>query len=285
MTVKVIRCLLIILVAWVVTIPSPAHAQPDSPGAQTGERAAGAVIYDEAGVLDPGNVGAWEAKIAHLEEAYRQGVAVFVVNGLGGQTPRSFADDCWDYGRFGYADGSGIGLLISVTEREVYMTTTGTSIRTFSDYGIERILDSLVVPLGRDDWNAAVDVFLERVEQYMAEAASGQPFDVDNTPPLTGQERITKRNQGLAISGLGGLVVGGAVAFFRRRRHNTARAQVDADSYVAPGSFQLHRRNDVVVARNVTVTQIESSSSGGGGGSSTHTGSSGVSHGGGGRSF
>jgi uncharacterized protein len=83
--------------------------------------------------------------------------------------------------------------------------------------------------------------------------------------------------------GIGGVVVG-IMAF-----NNKGVKTTDAGTYLDSSSFRLMDNRDVYIRTAVTKRLIETDSGGSGGGggsrSTTHTGSSGRSHGGGGRSF
>ena len=91
-----------------------------------------------------------------------------------------------------------------------------------------------------------------------------------------------------AIALGGSLLVGGIVAGCLAGSHNKLPnpAQL-ARAYTGTNGVRLSRKEDNFVTTHTSRTAIpkSSSSGGGGGGSSTHSGSSGVSHGGGGRSF
>ena len=65
--------------------------------------------------------------------------------------------------------------------------------------------------------------------------------------------------------------------------HRNVKKAVFAKAYLKNGSMKINIKQDNFVTTSTTRTRIVSDSSSGG--SSTHSGSSGVSHGGGGRSF
>ncbi len=81
-----------------------------------------------------------------------------------------------------------------------------------------------------------------------------------------------------------GLIVAAIVIWIMSRGMSTAKAQRNAQSYLATGSYDLHTKRDIFLYSRTTKTRKAESSSStgarGGGGSSTHRSSSGRSHGG-----
>ena len=64
---------------------------------------------------------------------------------INGETPMAYADDYYDYNGYGAgADNDGILLLLSMEDRDWWISTTGYGIDAFTDYGIDVIGDEIV---------------------------------------------------------------------------------------------------------------------------------------------
>lgn len=188
----------------------------------------------------------------------------------------AYADDFYDDNGIGCGpNNDGLLLLIDMDNRKVWITTTGGAIDLFTDAHIDTLLDDEVMPHMEDsDYYGAADAFLTRAARYMKYSGGEGPFL--GHPVLY-----------TAIALGGSLLVGGIVAACLAGSHNKLpnSAQL-ARAYTGTNGVRLSRKEDRFVATHTARVAIPKSSSGGsGGGSSTHSGSSGVSHGGGGRSF
>ena len=218
-------------------------------------------------------------------------VVILTVDSLGGKRPQEYADDYYDYN--GYAD-DGLLFLLSMEERDWYISTKGNAIYALTDYGIQQVGESALPYLKNGDYYGAFDAFLGALPTYFSAYSDGSP--IDGYADTSGdyyhgdQEDVVyyeqPRHVSIWISIVIGAVVGGITVLIMRACMNTKRPQRSAGSYLNDSSYHLRTNQDLFLYSNVTKTRIQQeSSSSGGGGSSVHTSSSGSSHGGGGGKF
>ena len=121
----------------------------------------------------------------------------------------------------------------------------------------------------------ACDDYASYAEQFVKQARNGKPVDVNNT--------VKNNPQSIFTALIIGLIVALILTFSVKKGYKPVGFNRSAANYLVDGSLNIRGSYDNFLYSNVTSRKIESNSSSGG--SSTHTGSSGTSHGGGGRSF
>ncbi|MCB5939970.1 TPM domain-containing protein [bacterium 210820-DFI.6.52] len=234
-------------------------------------------VFDQAGLFTQQERDTLTKKATETATTYHVDIAVVTTDDAGGKSAMSYADDFYDYNGIGCGEkNDGLLLLIDMDNRKVWITTTGKAIDLFTDDHIDTLLDDEVMPhMEKGDYYGAAQAFLDRASRYIK-------YDGGEGPFLGHPVLYT------AIALGGSLLVGGIVAGCLAGSHNKLPnpAQL-ARAYTGTNGVRLSRKEDNFVTTHTSRTAIpkSSSSGGGGGGSSTHSGSSGVSHGGGGRSF
>lgn len=215
-------------------------------------------------------------------------VVVVTVDSIpAGSSVWDYADDFFD--RNGFGQGSsrdGCLLLISMEERDWYISTRGYGITAFTDAGIQYIGEQMIENgLSDGDYLEAFQTYARLCDDFVTQAREGRPYDVGNLP---------KEPTPWALITMIAVVLGCGLAFVpvsvMKAQMKSVKSRRDAGDYVQRGSLQLTRSRDVFLYRNVTRTAIprnEGPRGGGrgGGGSSVHTSSSGARHGGGGGKF
>lgn len=270
---------LIIVLALAVTLFVTAFAEGEHPSR----------LVDEAGLLTESEFSLLEEKFNSLSEELNFDIVVVTVDGLDGKSPMAFADDYYDYNGYGYGDShDGCLLLISMEERDWWISTTGYGITAITDYGIRYIEDTIVSYLSSGDYYGAFNEFAETVVDFVVEARNGSAYDIDNTiDGYNPNERSTgDKIKTVLICIVAGLIISLIVTFGIKRSYTKAvHFNRDARNYLVPGSLNMTGSYDNFLYSNVTKVRIQSESSSSGGGSSTHVSSSGTSHGGGGGKF
>jgi len=188
-----------------------------------------------------------------------------------------YADDFYDYNDF---SKNGILFLIDMDTREYYISTTGEVIFYFDDYRIESVLDVLEYDMRSGNYNLAANRFVEEALNYFDLGIVTSKYAIDENG------KIVRKTPWLVI-GIISLFVAFIVTMVLKGRNKKIKISNDADKYLN-GDLNLTRREDNFIRRNTQriYSPISTSSSGGsGGGFSSHSGSSGISHGGGGRGF
>lgn len=256
-------------------------------------------VIDKAGLLSASERDALETKAAALREEYEMDVVILTVDSLHGKQPQDYADDYYDENGYGCGEEkSGLLFLISMEERDWYISTCGEAIYAFTDYGIQQVGETALPYLSDGEYYEAFDAYLDELPAYFsAYRSSASPDgyadtsgDTSGDYSPTGPEKVAYYavlySANLKLSLLLGLVVAGITVLVMRASMNTKRLQSGASDYLKQGSFHLNRQQDLFLYSHVSKThRPQNNDSSDGGGSSTHTSSSGTSHGGGGGKF
>lgn len=235
-------------------------------------------VVDEGNLLSSSEEADLTARLDEISERQKLDVIVVTVNGLEGKTSRDFADDYYDYKGYGYGAGKdGILLLVSMEDRDWYITTTGFGITAFTDAGIEYISEQFLPELSDGNYAKAFDIYAEQCDVFITQAQTGEPYDKGNMPkePLSAAW--------IGISFIVGLIIALISVGAMKAQLKTVRSEPAANSYVVDGSMKITENRDFFLYRNVTrrVKPKDDDKDG----SSTHTSSSGTTHGGGGGKF
>jgi uncharacterized protein len=245
--------------------------------------AARPLLQDTAGLLTADQASTLEAELERVSAEYRADVVIVTIRALDARTVEAYADDYFDYGpsledpalpgrdvNDGYgrgADRSGVLLLVSVNPRQAHITTTGQAIDIFTDARQDEIWDAIIPSLTNDRWDSALRRFVSEVDQT-----------------YRGATRF--RWEIVALAALAGGLLGGLTPVtIWRRQLKSVKPAAHARPYLQTASLVLTSSNDTFVGQSTRVIHHNESSGSGGGGSSTHSGSSGISHGGSSRSF
>jgi uncharacterized protein len=240
------------------------------------------LVVDGAKLLTEDAFADLTAEAGRISAEYGMDVVIVTTDGIGAKTARDYAADYYDGNGYGQgADKSGVMLLLSMEDRDWFILTTGAAIRTFTDYGIEKIGDDIVPSFSDGDYAEGFSRFLRDAEIFLRQDAAGEPYDVGNRVQLkTWSERALAvlpwmLGASVLIAAIGLFILGWGM--------NTARPERSANRYVREGSMAITRAGDYFLYHTQTRVKIPKNQSGGG--SSTFKGSSGTSHGGGGGKF
>lgn len=199
-----------------------------------------------------------------------------------------YADDYYDYNGYGFGpEKDGILFLISMEERDWYISTTGFGITAVTDAGREYMSEQFLEDLSEGEYAAAFTTFAELCDDFITQARTGEPYDVDNLPEepfwFAGNLVIA-----LAIAFLISLIATGIM----KGKLKSVRSQPAADSYLKKGSMKLTKEDELFLYKSVDRRERPKENNSGStkastssGGSKTHTSSSGRTHGGGGGKF
>ena len=236
-------------------------------------------LVDDADLLTDAEENELLAKLDEISERQQCDVVVVTVPSTDGKAPMDFADDFFDYNGYGMGESAdGILLLISMEDRDWWMSTSGFGITAFTDAGLEYISSEFLTPLGDGKYAQAFETYAKYCDEFLTQAKTGEAYDTGHMPKGTVAP----------IWILIDLAIGWFVAFImasvKKNKLTSVRKQYTAEDYVVPGSLQLYVNTDRFITMSTTTRHIErdtSSSSG----SSTHTSSSGSTHGGSGGKF
>jgi len=248
-------------------------------------------VSDNAGLLLPEEIMALEEKAAELASDYNIDPVILIVDSLGGVSAQDYAEDYYD--NTGYREDGAL-FLLSMAEREWYISTSGTVIYALTDYGVQQLGETVVPCLAEEYWYTGFYYFLDSLPYYLDAYETGVPVDGyadDSGDYYHGdQEEILyyeeESSPNFFYSLFAGIAAAGISIAVMRVSMNTKRPQRSACAYMDEGSWNLYQHRDLFLYSNVTKTcRQENNSSGKGGGSSVHRSSAGRRHGGGGGKF
>lgn len=250
-------------------------------------------VNDGGDLLSASEEEKLEAALDEISNRQQFDVVVVTTDSTGGKTPMEYADDFYDYNGYGYGEErDGALLLISMEERDWYISTCGYGITALTDYGIQQIGDSIIPYLKDQEYYDCFSKFARLCDSYVTTARTSAPIDIQGYSGIGDVPRIEHKapfnfGSNILISLIIGFVVALIITGAMRSKLKTVRFQAAANDYVNPGSLKIARSQDLFLYSTVTRTAIpkETRSGGGGGGSSTHVSSSGSTHGGGGGKF
>lgn len=231
-------------------------------------------VLDNAGLLTEDEVLALSEKLDGIRYSLDVDVVVVTVNGLGGSTASELADDIYDECGFGYGEEhDGILLLISMEEHDWATSTRGRGIRIFTDSKLEKITDSIVPYLSKEDYVGAFDLYADMCDEMISEwrSDSGDSENSDGgiipLPPLF-----------IPICLVVGLVAALIAVSVMKAKLKSVSYKAAADDYVVKGSLNITESRELFLYS--TVTRTEKPKNDNDSGSSTHESSSGATHGG-----
>ena len=240
-------------------------------------------FVDDAGLLSSEDAASIESQLTDLAQKYDMHFVIVTDEDPNISSAMEAADDFFDYNGYGTGDDrSGVLLYINMSTRDAWISTRGFGITTFTDAGIEYILDQLVDGLGDEAYYETFETFTALCDDFTQQAKNGTPYDVDHMP----QEPFPWIG-GLIMCMALGAIVGLIYILVLRSQLKSVAPNESAADYVVKGSMHVTNSREFFLYRTVSRHERpkENSSSGGGGGSTTHMSSSGATHGGGGRKF
>ena len=131
-------------------------------------------VIDNADLMSSSEEAALEEKAQALRQEYGMDVVILTVDSLDGKRPQDYADDYYDYN--GYA-ADGVLFLLSMEERDWYISTKGNAIYALTDYGIQQVGESALPYLKNGDYYGAFDAFLAALPTYFSAYSDGSPID------------------------------------------------------------------------------------------------------------
>jgi len=242
-------------------------------------------VIDHLNFLTEEEVEELQDLIDEVKEDYRLELVIVITDDTQGKSSRDFADDYYDYNGYGVgSDKSGLLMLINMDKREVWISTTGKAIDIFTDAKIDKMLDMIKPFLSDGDYYTASKTFIDYTRMYSRNdsssgySSSGSTVIKDNSYMHRVRSYLSSPMT-LLIAFVIALVVTLVIRFSSK-----GSVTVDSRTYEETGAFRLNINQDIFL-REITTKERIRSDTHSGGGSSTHIGSSGRSHGGGGRSF
>jgi len=223
-------------------------------------------VIDNAGLLTAGEVSEFESLTTYIALTYNFDLVIVTETSIGGASPMDYADDYFDYNGFKGRDGC---LFLQVTETRYYwFSTSGRGEKILNSAALKKLERDVVGFLRNGDPTGAYRAFIGNWENFLALDAEGKSYNFVTEYAL--------------FFYIGAWVVSAIIALvaisIMKAKLNTVHPKTEANRFIIPGSLAFTLRQDSFLYSAVTQSERPDSSSGSG----SHTGSSGMSHGGGG---
>ena len=228
-------------------------------------------LFDEPDVMTDAEETALVTKLEGIAAQYQMEVVVAAFETIDGASPMEYADDYYDYNGYGCGENrDGLVLIVVMDTSDWWISTRGTAITAFTDAGIDYIGEQITPYMSAGDFAGAFDAFADQCSMFMAQAATGDPFDVHNLP----QPPKEPFNAGMAIviALIVGFIVGKIYTGKLEGQLKSVTAQKAAAGYIRDGSLNVTNARDFFLYRNVTRTKKQSSSSSSSGGTARSKG-------------
>lgn len=246
-------------------------------------------VVDRADLLNIVEEALLLRNLDEISQRQQLDVVVVTVDSLDGKTAMDYADDFFDYNGYGFgANHDGILLLVSMEDRDWWISTCGYGITAFTDAGLDYIADRVVPKLSDGKYAKAFEIFGEQCDAFITQARTGESYDVGHLP-----KDPFRFGKCLLISLAIGLFTAGCVVWGLKGQLKTVHAQTGASNYSKTSVPHLTTNKETYLYSTMSSrpkpkpSESSSGRSGSsfGGGSSIHRSSSGRSHGGRGGKF
>ena len=191
-------------------------------------------VYDEAGLLTEAECSALEQTLSSLSSTYDAQIVVATIAASGGVDMDTLVEFLYDNAPFGYGENhDGVLLLVCMDPREYRILCNGYCADAMDP---DTVGNAIVNDLSNDDFADAFDAFAGQCEYYLDGHINGFPFNF---------------GMNLLIALVVGLIAGVITAKSLKGQLKTVRKQEQANSYVKPGSMNIHAQNDVFLYRDI----------------------------------
>lgn len=247
-------------------------------------------VIDNADLFSDSEESSLENTISDLRATYQMDIVILTENSLNGVRPQDHADDYYD--RHSYAV-DGMLFLLSMAERDWYISTCGNAIYALTDYSIQAVTEEVIPYLSEGNYYGSFDAFLQELPEYLDAFEAGKP--IDGQADYSGdyyqgdQEEVIYYEEpfvpSFEVALLCGIVVAAVCVLIMRLGMITIKRQHRAGAYINKNSYRLTTQRDIFLYSKTSKVRKPENNSSSGGGSSVHLSSSGRSHGGGGGKF
>lgn len=228
-------------------------------------------IYDYAKLIPEEKEQKIYEKIKKFISSYNMDMVIVTIDENPKSSSMDYADDFYDYNKFGIgANKSGVLFLIDMSNRKMWISTTGDAIEIYNDKRIDAILDYTYDKISKKDYSGCAEQFIKYATYFAKKGRNGG-------------DNILSISKILISSSIGGVVTMIIFLIIGLFSHKKPQKNKEASTYISK-PLKLTDQMDQFVDKHVSQTRrVENDSYSSG--SSTHSGSSGTTHGGGGRSF
>lgn len=231
-------------------------------------------FIDDKSLLTPTQAAELTAKLNEISERHKFDTVVAVIDALDKREARLYAIDFFEQNGFGFgSDLDGIILLLAMKDRDFGLATTGYGLKAFTDAGQVYLEKQFLSYLKANKYFEAFMAYANAVDDFLAKAKSGKPYDKDNIP-LTASELKGYRIWSLVVSLILALIIALIVTLSWKSQLKSVRKENLAGAYIIQGSMVVTRSRDIFLHRSVSKTARPKNESSGGGGFKSSSGRS-----------
>lgn len=242
-------------------------------------------VYDYAQELSSSEEDKLKEKTLEYIEKYNMDMVLVTVKHHEKKDTKSYAEDFYDYNNFGLGStNDGIIFVIDFTfgYTDIYISTTGEAIRMYDDSRINNMLDDIA---NKKDsgYYKMFEVFIKDSSNY---ASMGIPSSNKNVVIDSNGNPVYKKSIPWFLIIIIDSIITFIVMLILINKNKMIKKSVNANYYLNDNSLMINQKIDKFITTHTSSVRINSDSSSGSGhvgGSSVSRGSSGISHGGGGR--
>ena len=258
-------------------------------------------IADNADLLTTQEELLLETTTDVIRDDYDFDVVILTVSSTQGEAVEAFADDYYDYNGYGVdSQRSGVLFLVSMEDRDWFISTRGRGIDLISDGEIDYIEQEIIPYLSEGDYAVCFSEFLSVCKEILELDADSEEFsdyygyDTENDYFFAGNSYDDGYSNPKSFNFFKNALIAFAVGFIialivvlnMKSKLKPGRAKSGAADYVVAGSMNLTHSHERFLYRHVTRTpRQQNNSNGRSGGGGVRVGSSGASHGGRGGKF
>lgn len=238
-------------------------------------------VQDFAELLSEDECESLAERLDELSHKHNVDVIVFTTDNMMGWTNSEYAENWYDYCKFGYGeDKDGVMLLLNMVDRDWYIATCGYGIQAFTDVGIDYIGEQIKDDLSEGAYAEAFEKFADICDDFITQAKNGTPYDNNNSVDATKEPLSAKW---IVIAVVAGVLIAVIVVMGMKSQLKTVEKKVEANNYMKKGSLNIDESRDIFLYDKLTRTEKPKDNNSSG--SSTHSSSRGTTHGGGGGGF
>lgn len=235
-------------------------------------------VEDNADIFTEEEEARLKAKADKLSKKYNVNIAIYTdATDIGYYSNAAEKASENAYLKYYKLDTDGIILYLNMTTRDYMFTCSGKLKKDISyEYGLAYLEKKVKPKLSDGQYYKAFDTYLEITEDFVKAGYKGHPYSRLH-PYRTVVDIIIRIAIGLVI----GAIIAAVHVGIEKGKLKSVRTQPFAKQYVAEGGFDLNRKKDTFMYKNVTKSAIpKNTSSGGSGGVSRSSGGSFSSRGG-----
>lgn len=252
-------------------------------------------VADPDGIIG-GDIYALQERIESIGSKHALDFFILATDNVNGKTSQQYADDFLDYMSLrSDKDVEGLLLLIDLDNQNLWISSVGKGIDTYTDERLDSMLDDIIYYAADGYYYEACESYLDNVDHYAQLGVPGDQYQQDEHDEVIYKKPTYFEKLKLQVTNpityILPVIIGMIITLIASLNQK-GRVTVSGATYEEQNSFFLADQYDTFLRKTVTTAKRNTSSSnkssgsgGSSGRSSTHKSSSGRTHGGRGRSL